>query len=76
MSFASALGAMRGTFGTMITQIASAYGLDVKHDLATIIPEQPDEKNSKHTGTVNFSPNKKISRHSRRLYGYVYLFIF
>lgn len=38
-TFASALGEMRGTFGAMITQIASAYGLDVEDDLATIIPE-------------------------------------
>lgn len=39
-TFASALGEMRGTFGAMITQIASAYGLDVEDDLATIIPEK------------------------------------
>lgn len=38
-TFASALGEMRGTFGSMITQIASAYGLDVEEELATIIPE-------------------------------------
>ena len=37
-TFASALGEMRGTFGTMIAQIAAAYGLDVEDDLATIIP--------------------------------------
>ncbi|WP_432718624.1 DUF6650 family protein [Pectinatus frisingensis] len=38
-TFAAALGEMRGTFGTMVTQIASAYGLNVEDDLANIIPE-------------------------------------
>lgn len=38
--FGSALGEMRGTFGNMIAQIATAYGVDVEDDLATIIPEK------------------------------------
>ena len=43
-TFASALGEMRGTFGNMIVQIASAYGLDVEDDLASILPDS--EQNS------------------------------
>jgi len=36
--FGSALGELRGTFGTMIAQISTAYGIDVEDDLAKIIP--------------------------------------
>lgn len=36
--FASALGEMRGVFGVMILQIASAYGLNVEDDLSSIMP--------------------------------------
>jgi len=36
--FASALGVMRGTFGIMIAQIATSYGIDIEDDLASIIP--------------------------------------
>lgn len=46
--FASALGEMRGVFGIMILQIASAYGLDVEDNLASIMPnyEIKEEKGS------------------------------
>lgn len=39
-TFASALGEMRGTFSVMITQIASAFGLDVEEGLASILPQK------------------------------------
>lgn len=37
--FTSAIGEMRGVFGIMLGQIASAYGIDIEDDLAQIIPE-------------------------------------
>jgi hypothetical protein len=36
--FISALGELRGTFGHHIAALASAYGLDVEDQLATILP--------------------------------------
>lgn len=38
--FTSAIGEMRGVFGVMIGQIASAYGIDVEDELAMIIPAE------------------------------------
>lgn len=36
--FGSALGELRGVFGTMVAQTAAAYGIDIEDDLASIIP--------------------------------------
>ena len=41
--FISALGELRGVFGIHLAKIATAYGLDVEDDLASIFPEKSDE---------------------------------
>jgi hypothetical protein len=38
--FTGALGEMRGTFGIMIAQIATAYGLNIEDDLSSILPNE------------------------------------
>ena len=38
--FLPALGELRGVFGIYIAKIASAYGLDIENDLASILPEE------------------------------------
>lgn len=55
--FASALGEMRGVFGIMILQIASAYGLNVEDSLASIMPnyEIKTEKESDLNGRRFFN---------------------
>jgi hypothetical protein len=40
--FISAIGELRGVCGIHIAKIASAYGLDVEAQLASIFPEPPD----------------------------------
>lgn len=40
--FNGALGALRGVFGVHIAKLATAYGLDVEDDLASILPEGDD----------------------------------
>lgn len=44
--FASALGELRGTFGNMLAQLASSYGVDVEDELASIMPgdDSSDER--------------------------------
>ena len=40
--FISALGELRGVFGIHVAALAGGYGLDVEHDLSTIIPSKPE----------------------------------
>ena len=42
--FISALGELRGVFGIHVAKMATAYGLDVESDLASIFPDAPDER--------------------------------
>lgn len=41
--FLTALGELRGTFGNHIAAIAASYGLDLEDDLASILPQEPDQ---------------------------------
>jgi len=39
----SALGELRGVFGIHLARLAVQYGLDIEHELVTILPAPPDE---------------------------------
>ena len=50
--FLDALGQMRGLFGVHIAMIAARYGLDVKGDLATILPVETRTDEFKRMGVA------------------------
>ncbi len=42
--FHSELGKLRGTFGIMLAQMAVTYGVDIKDELASILPEKESKE--------------------------------
>lgn len=45
--FLSALGELRGSFGIHLATLATAYGLDIEDDLASILPAEVEEEDSR-----------------------------
>jgi len=49
--FIDALGELRALFGIHVARLACAYDIDVEKDLASILPPEPEEDDSKRRKT-------------------------